>query len=193
MSANHTLSNIISYIYGRPFNTARMDAFNKANIEIIQFLKGFGRQSLDQHQWSVYKHQMGRSRSLKPLYWRLFDYIVNRKLDNSEILKIDDSFESLADITTIWKTFKNSDAAHTIDLCYKKHNLELPPFKTWNASDFNKGPSDRGELKPDAPEFVAGPEGLAKGKYNNYGEKSVVPLEEIRMLIIKILEESFKN
>jgi hypothetical protein len=85
----------------------------------------------------------------------------------------------------------NESCLTEIDSIYKKYDLELPSFKTWKPSDLNKGPSDRGVLQKHPTEFDLSPDGPAKVKYDAYGNKTLVPLEEVRILIRNILEENF--
>lgn len=131
--SNHTVSDIIKYIYnpGGTFNPKIADAFSKANTEILSALKN----------------------SIKnPLSWKVFEYVVMNKLDSEEIVGADKKhFPNIAKVTGAFRDLAvmNKKASKFIDFIYKKHKLALPPFSTWKTSDLNKAPSDRGELAPE--------------------------------------------
>lgn len=178
--SNHTVSDIIQYIYnpGGKVNLKRIDAFNKANKDILAYL-------------SDDKNVKG------DLGWKVFEYIVIKKLDSDEIVELDKQyFPTSAKVTGAFRNLAvaNKKASETIDRIYKNHRLDLPSFSTWKSSDINKEPSDRGELKADAPEIGRDEKGnLVKIKYDKFGEKTFVPLQELRLMIRNLLSEHFKN
>src|SRR4051812_46052864 len=160
-----TISPVIQYIYGS-HNMQRIDAFNKATLEVINFLNSKEKQGDEQlkeeeqdiHTWNgkpLYKadrppikrakhtrsQKFTREKSLSSNYRKVFDYVVYRKLDYNEIMAFDPQFKSAQDIKAIFANLKKSQFSKDIDSIYKKHGLELPPFSTWTSKDFNKGPS----------------------------------------------------
>jgi hypothetical protein len=175
--SKHTISDIVKYIYGKKDNEgfARMDAFNKANAEIYKLL------------FTNIKN---------PLIAKAFDGVVGSKLDYDEIASSSKDFKK--DPKFVKSVFQNlqksAQAVNFINNTYKKFGLKLPSFNTWTASDLNKGPSDRGELTPEKPEIGRDPKGnLAKIKYDKYGEKSYIPLQELRNIIKEILQKLLIN
>lgn len=169
--SNHTVSDVIKYIYsvGGKFNPEIPNKFNKANGEIVEYLK----------------------KELKnPIYWKIFQYTIGDKLDPEEIVDIDSEyFSDTSKATGAFKDLaKVKRAANTIDMIYKNYKLNLPPFSTWKMSDFSKGPSDRGELKRDPSEFGVDKKGnLAKISYDKYGDSTTTTLKEVRLFIREIL------
>ena len=162
------LSKIISYVYGSKDMT-RIDAFNAANIEIVNHLK----------------QALPISRQ-----WKVFDHVVGSKLDSSEIVAADKEFKDEKDVANAFQQLKSADVSGHIDKIYRKYKLNLPPFKTWIAADLNKGPSDRRQLQPEPPEMGRDPKGnLAKIKYDKYGDKSYTPLQELRLMVRSVLIE----
>ena len=175
--SSHNLSDIIKYIYnpGGQFDAKRPDAFNKANQEILAYLK---------------------ANVKNPFAAKVFEYIVMDKLDPEEILDMDRDFKNGANISGSFRDLAvaNKKASQMIDSIYKKNGLKLPPFSTWKTSDFNKAPSDRGQLKADKPEVGVDAKGkLSKIKYNNFGDKTFSPLEEMRLFVRDFLKEYFIN
>jgi len=175
--SNHTISSIIKYIYSNKdaAGIARMDAFNKANKENYNLVVS------------------NTKNNLAPI---VFDGVVNSKLDFEEISKLHKDFKKNKSIVkSVFSNLqRNKNLVNMINNTYKKHGLKLPSFDTWNASDLNKGPSDRGELTADKPEIGRDERGnLAKIKYNQYGDKTYSKLQEIRTIIRETLENNFKQ
>ena len=176
--SEHTVSDVIKYIYnpGGKIDLKRVDAFNKANKDIIDYLQ----------------------KNVKnPASWKVFQYVVDDKLDSEEIIDIDnDTFPNNAKVTGAFRDLAvaNKKASGVVDMIYKNYKLNLPPFSSWKTSDLNKASSDRGELKADSPEIGRDEKGnLAKIKYDKFGEKTFTKLQELRMFIRKSLEEQFKT
>lgn len=176
--SEHTISDVIKYIYnpGGKVNLNRIDMFEKANKDIVNYLK---------------------KNVQNPLSWKVFQYVVMNKLDSEEIVDIDKKyFPNTAKATGAFTDLagKNKKAAEAIDMIYKNYKLALPKFSTWKSSDLNKSSSDRGELQADAPELGRDEKGnLAKIKYNKMGDKTISPLQELRLMIRNLLQEHFKN
>ncbi|MES2680122.1 MAG: hypothetical protein V4635_09570 [Bacteroidota bacterium] len=200
-----TLSNIIRYVYGAG-DLSLMDAFNTANKEILVNLKSKEKEEIKDQElaqpeipmWNgkpLYKKHsvpkpLKRTGSLSTNYRKVFDYVVNRKLDYSEILDLDPQFKTTQDIKAIFANLKGSQYAQYIDSVYKKHHLNLPPFSTWKASDLNKGPSDRGELKPEPSEFGKDQFGnLSRVKYDKFGQSSTERISHYRDFMTDVLKE----
>lgn len=178
--SKHTISDIIKYIYspgsGEKFDPRRLDAFNKANQEILSLLK------------STVKN---------PRSWKVFEYVVMDKLDPEEIVGTDKNFPTAATVTGAFRDLAvaNKKATEAIDSIYKKYKLNLPSFKTWSSSDLTKGPSDRGELSPTGGvELGRDTKGnLAKVSYDKFGEKQYSPIQELRLFIRKTISESINK
>lgn len=175
--SEHTISDVIKYIYnpGGKVDLNRIDAFNKANKDIVDYLK---------------------KNVQNPKSYKVFQYVVGDKLDSEEIVDIDKKmFPTTASVTGAFTDLaaKNKKASGVIDTIYKNYKLNLPSFSTWKSSDLNKAPSDRGELKADGPEIGRDDKGkLSKIKYDKFGEKTYSPLQELRLFIRKLLSEQFK-
>ena len=179
--SNHTISDIIQYIYsvGNPkgFNAKRADAFSKANNDILDFLQ----------------------KNVKnPLAAKIFQYVVMNKLDSEEIMDMDKDFDTSAKVSGTFNDLakKNLAAVKAIDNIYKNYKLDLPSFSMWKSSDFNKGPSDRGELEKSKLDAEVGRDdkgNLAKIKYDKFGDKNFIPLQELRLIIRRIMIEQIKN
>lgn len=176
--SSHTVSDIIKYVYsiGKKFDVKILDNFSAANKEIVDFLK----------------------KNVKnPRSWKVFDYVVNSKLDSEEIIDMDKKdFPNQATVTGAFRDLAvaNKKATTTIDAIYKKYKLKLPPFSTWKTSDFNKAASDRGELKADTPEFSTDKKGnLGKIKYDAFGNAEFSTLKELRIIIRDLLKENYKQ
>ncbi len=176
--SNHTVSDVIKYIYGvgGKFNPNRLDAFNNANQEILNFL---------------------RKNIPNPLSAKIFQYVVIDKLDNEEIVSIDKkNFPNTAKASGAFidSLIKNKKVISAIDSVYKNYKLDLPSFSKWKSSDLNKASSDRGELTADAPEIGRDSKGnIAKIKYDKLGDKTITPLSELRLMIRNLLQEHFKT
>ncbi len=163
-----TLSDIIHYVYGSQ-DVSRMNAFNQANKEILSFLR-----------------LKGENRKLA----KIFDYVINCKLDTEEIIALDpNEFPSPKEVTAAFQKLKTQAFSEKMDSIYRSKRLWLPKVSTWIASDLNKGPSDRGMLKPEPPEYGNVDGNLGKIKYDAYGEKTYAPLMEMRLFIRKIMSE----
>jgi hypothetical protein len=176
--SEHTISDVIKYIYnpGGKVDLNRIDAFNKANKDIVYYLK---------------------SNVKNPASWKVFQYVISDKLDSDEIVDIDNKiFPNAAKVTGAFRDLAvaNKKATGVIDMIYKNYKLNLPAFSSWKTSDLNKSPLDRGELKADSPEVGRDDKGeLSKIKYDKFGDKTYSPLQELRLFIRKLLSEQFKT
>lgn len=177
--SNHTISDIIKYIYsiGNPkgFNSKRADNFAKANNDILNYLQ---------------------DNVKNPLSWKIFKYVVINKLDSEEIMDLDSDFDTAAKVSGSFNDLskKNKNAINAIDNIYKNYKLDLPSFSIWKSSDLNKAPSDRGELEAGQSEIGRDDKGnLSKINYDKRGDKTFIPLQELRLIIRRIMIEQIKN
>lgn len=146
---NEGPSEIIQYIYGG-HNLERIDAFNKANQEIILMLKDLEPKPKPANPiWNgkpLYKNPdfVPKQKEKKivvdginPLITKVFDYVINKKLDYDEIMSFDKSFKDKVEIRNMLQRLRKSYLSSKIDDIYRKFGLSLPPFSTRRAFDFN--------------------------------------------------------